>query len=479
MQRWIPISFSLVLGAAVAATPARAGNLVTAHFGGEQGNVTSDHLTTIYFNPAGLALARGWRIYVEGDVAWRTASYDRSEAAISNVAGDGEAGTPSDALDVNAGEATLSNIAAAPFLGAATDFGVPNLGVGVAFYVPFGGQASWDKNEKYEGDARFPGAEDGPQRWFDIHGQLRSLYLTVAGAYRLPGPRLSFGAGVNFTQSNIWQVRARTPQGTDDVVGASGSVAEGRSLLKSDGFAVAASAGVNWEAVPDVLWIAASYQSQPGFGNNTQSGELTNKFGAGASSTSKIRVEQEMPDIVRLGFRYQATPELEIHVAGDFQHWSLFNQQCILDASANPDAKCQINPNGTAYGPDMNSIILSIPRKWKDTYGVQVGGAYWVMPSLELQGGVLFDTASVPDSTLEASLADQNKLFVRAGVRWAVMPDQLLLTLAANNAFYFTRTVGTREQGRIGTLAPSTIPDGAGTYKQNVLFFNLGAEYRF
>lgn len=85
----------------------------------------------------------------------------------------------------------------------------------------------------------------------------------------------------------------------------------------------------------------------------------------------------------------------------------------------------------------------------------------------------------MPDKTIDASLLDQNKMFARAGVRWAAIPDQLLLALTVNNVFYFRRKVEAREDGDIGTLAPSTVPDGAGSYKSNVLFFNVGAEYRF
>jgi len=478
VQRWILIVSSLILGAA--ATPARAGGFLTAHFAGELGNVATDHPTAIYFNPAGLALGVGWRIYAEGLIAWRTVEYTRPEGAISNVTdGKGAPGTPQGGVDTNAGKATLSNIAAAPFLGVVTDLGVPNLGVGVAFYAPFGGQASWDKDDDFADSEQYPGAEDGVQRWATIDGELRSLYLTVAGAYRLPGPRLAFGAGVNFTESNIFTVRARTPQGTDDVIGAAGEVAEGRSMIDTSGFAVAASLGVNWEPM-DGLWIAASYQSQPGFGNSTQSGTLTNKFGNGTVLEEQIRLEQELPDIYRVGARYRPTPQVELRVSGDLQRWSVFEHQCLLDNSVSDAAKCELNKDGS-YGPDQvrEDIIVNIPREWKDTFGVRAGASYWLTPDLELDGGVHYDSSAVPDKTIDASLLDQDKIFVRAGVRWSALPDQLLLALTVNNVFYFERTVAPREDGDIGTVAPSTVPDGAGKYTSNVLFFNLGAEYRF
>lgn len=476
MQRSTPILFALVLSAAP--MPALAGGFYTAHYAGEHGHVATDHPTAIYFNPAGLALGAGWRIYAEGIAAWRTVEYERPVGAISNVSSEGEPGTPEGAVAVNSGKASLSNFAASPFLGVISDFGVPNLGVGLGVYVPFGGQAKWDKNDDFAGDTEFPGAEDGVQRWATIDGELRSLYLTLAGAYRFAGPRLSIGAGVNFTQSNIVTVRARTPQGNDDLVNAMGGVAEGRSLLDTSGFALAASIGVNWEPMPG-LWVGASYQSQPGFGNSTQSGELTNKFGSNPADVTEIRLEQELPDIARLGVRFQATPQVELRLAGELQRWSVFEHQCLLQSEADPDAKCQLREDGSSFGPDAEDIIVNIPRNWKDTYAVRGGASYWLNPTLELNGGLLFETSAAPDETMEASLPDANKLFARLGVRWAAMPDQLLLALTANNVFYFSRTVDPREDGTIGTIGPSTVPDGAGKYTQNVLFFNLGAEYRF
>lgn len=481
MHRWIPVVLSFTLSAA-AATEARAGGFLTAHYAGELGHVATDHPTAIYFNPAGLALGTGWRIYAEGLLAWRTVEYTRPEGAISNVVDEeGAPGTPNDAVAANSGKAKLSNLAAAPFLGVATDVGVPNLGIGLGLYVPFGGQASWDQNDDFEDNQQYPGAVDGIQRWAAVNGEIRTIYLTLAGAYRFPGPRLSIGAGVNFTQSNVFTVRARTPQGTDDLLGPAGAVAEGRSMIDVSGFAISASAGVNWEATPG-LWVAASYQSQPGFGNSTQSGTLTDKFGSGPVLKEDIRFQQELPDIARLGVRYQPTPQVELRASGELQRWSVFENQCLLDSAVDANAKCKLNADGSyAEGQDTSEIIVNIPRSWDDSYGVRAGASYWIMPELEINGGVIFDSSAVPDETIDASLTDANKIFGRAGVRWTALPDQLLLGLTLTNVFYFKRTVDPREEGAemLGTIAPSNVPDGAGTYKQNVLFVTLGGEYRF
>jgi len=468
----------------LAPTAAEAGGFTVARYAGEHGEPTTDNPTAIYFNPAGLALGTGWRVYAEGIFALRTIQYDRPQLAISNVLdpGDAGSGTPADAMDTNSGKASLSNLIISPFIGAATDFGVPNLGVGIAFFAPMGGQAEWDKNDKYAGSTEYPGAEDGVQRWSTIEGELRSLYLAIGGAYRLPGPRLSFGAGVNLIRSNVETVRARNATGTDDLVTSTGTVLEGRSLIDVHGYAASVSAGVIWEPM-ERMWVGASYQAQPGFGNNTQSGTLTNKFGAGGVEESDIRLEQELPDVTRIGFRYQPTTQVEVRLSGDFQRWSVFENQCFLDGSMPKDqTSCALDENG-AQEPGSMGVVVNIPRRWKNTYGVRGGGSYWLSPDLELNGGVAFDSSAVPDETIDVSLLDQNKLFAIAGVRWAVIPHNLVLGLTLNNVFYFKRTVAPRERDaddkQIGPEPPSSVPDGAGTYKQNVFYVNLGAEYLF
>src|SRR5690242_16570946 len=49
----------------------RAGGFASAQFGGAHGNAASDSLTSIFYNPAGLALDHGTRAYVEALAAYR------------------------------------------------------------------------------------------------------------------------------------------------------------------------------------------------------------------------------------------------------------------------------------------------------------------------------------------------------------------------------------------------------------------------
>jgi hypothetical protein len=171
---------------------AAASGLSAARFGGEHGHPTADNPTAIYYNPAGIALKPGTRIFLDGNLAFRRASYDRPESAINDPGG----GTPSDALDANAGTAKLAckTPSSAPSSAPAPIFGTKVFAAGAAAYFPFGGQAVWGQNTKYAGDSAYPGAIDGVQRWYTIDGKIRSMYLTGAMAFNIPQIGLSIGA---------------------------------------------------------------------------------------------------------------------------------------------------------------------------------------------------------------------------------------------------------------------------------------------
>jgi long-chain fatty acid transport protein len=455
---------------------ASAGGFTSARFGGENGHPASSQPTSIYYNPAALALGSGTRIYVEGLTALRTGSYDRPAEAIDNRLVEGQRGTGTPAgegVEANTGKATLSNVIVSSFLGVASDVGIPNLAIGLGLFVPFGGQSSWDKRSEFEGNEQYPGAVDGSQRWSTIEGSLRSLYISAAAAYRLPGPRLALGASVSLVRSEINTVRARTGAGTDDLVDG-GDIAEGRSLIDVKGSTIAAAFGLAWQPM-DTLTIGASYQSQPGFGETGQKGTLTNKFGAGDVAVTDVEVLQTLPDVIRLGGAFRAAPDVELRLSFDWQRWSVFDNQCLVQQVEG--ANCDLMDDGS-QGPDAQAVVVNIPRHWKDTYGVRGGASYWLSPALELAGGLSYDTAAVPARYIDPSLVDMNKLIVHGGLRYAMMDGQLALTAILNNVFYFSRDIKPRTSDD-GFRAPSRVPDFAGTYTLNVFFANLAAEYRF
>lgn len=446
---------------------AGASGFQTARFGGEHGHPTTSNPTAIYFNPAGLALGKGTRIYLDVGLALRNSTYERPQGAISNPG----TGTPADAFEANAGTAKLDNVAFIPFAAIVSDFGIENFGAGIGAYVPLGGSASWDQNSAFEG-ARgevYPGAVDGVQRWFTIEGTIRSLYLTAAAAYRVPSLRLSLGAGFNVIQSQVQTVRARNGDGTDDLV-QGGLPKEGRSLIDVESWDLAFSVGAIWEPV-DKFWVGASYQSQPGFGKMSLSGKLETQFPMAERTEQDVVLTQELPDIWRLGFRWQPQERWELRLFGEYARWSVLQDQCVFSEGGS----CEIEEDGSE-GPDSSGVVQNIPRRWRDGFGVRAGVSRWLSSDVEAYVGVGYDSSAIPDRVLDPSIYDMDKISASVGAR-VELADWWAVSATLTPVFYFTRDIPVADSQ--GFASPSDQPNAAGKYSQFIGVLDVNTEFIF
>ena len=472
--------------------PATASGLAVARFGGEHGHPTTDNPTAIYYNPAGIALKPGTRIFADMSLAGRWASYTRSPEAISGLGSE----TPSDAASANAGTAKLQNALVSPFLGASSDFGTKIFSAGAAIYFPFGGQAVWGQNSQYADNAKYPGAHDGVQRWYTIDGKIRSMYLTGAVAFNIPSIGLSIGATGSAIRSEADTIRARNADGTDGLIDPNfNTVKEGRSWLKASGWQGGFGIGAiwNWQ---QRLWVGASYTSQPNVtGGMTLKGTLHNALATSPAVAVPAELTQSFPDIIRLGFRVRPSDKFEFRLFADYTRWSVFDKQCVLDANV-ADRKCnfagadkalsdpgsfgQDAPDPDGPGPQTsatNGTIQHLPRFWKDAGGVRAGASYWFLPQLESYAGVGFDSSAVRPATLDAALMDMNKMSFSLGARWQVI-RQFALALTVTDVAYFK--VDTKGKSVLNKFnAPTRQPNADGIYKQNILLGNLYLDVSF
>lgn len=472
----IAVFGTLLVGAS---SPASASGFLAARFGGELGHPTTDNPTAIYYNPAGLSLAKGTRIYLDGTFALRHASYDRPAAAIGHINGEGEevSGTPRDGIAANSGEADLTNFIASPFAAVVSDLGVPNLGVALGFYVPFGGTAVWSKNETFESGPlaqKYPGGVDGVQRWWTEDGKIQSLYLTAAASYRLEEPKLSFGLAVSAINNVLHTVRARNGDGTDDLVDGNGDPKEQRSLLDVSGWDVGVGAGVIWEPA-DGLYLGVSYQSRPGFGDSSMKGTLKTSFG-GNVSEDDVKVSQGLPDIWRAGARWRMDPEWELRLFGEFVRWSFLKRQCVMPDT--PNASCDINEDGST----SSDVIQNIERRWKDAFGIRAGASWWATEPLQLMLGAGYDFNAIPDKTLDPSFYDMGKVTISLGAQYELL-ENVALAATFTQVIYAERTVSVEDSQsfRPGERfqQPSTQPSSAGTYRQSISVLDVNAQYTF
>lgn len=458
--------------AGLGAGRAAASGFASARFGGEHATAADAQPTALYYNPGAIGLLDGQQLMVEAAFALRTASYTRDPSSIDDAtltAVEAAGFDREQGVDALAGKATLDNVLVLPFVGAVSDLGSPRgpVRVGAAFFVPFGGQSSWDTRP---GDPAFPGSQDGPTRWYNIEGSIRSLALSLGAAYRIEAARLSVGASGSFYMSEVSTVRARNADAGDDLITADGGLIEGRSLLDVSGNNLGFGVGVAWEAMPQRLWLGASYQSQPGLGRMQLDGTLRDTFGsAPPAAASDVVLTEELPDIVRLGARMRPVPDLELRIGASWTRWSKLDQMCLADADTQDlDRACRTGADGALDHPEEAASVVQIfQRDWRDAPSVGVGGSYFLGRDTELYAGVAFDGNAIPDATLDPALVDMSKWAFSVGGSYRINPH-VALTLTLTEVLYLERdTRGVA--GNESLQSPSRQPANAGVYRQNIV----------
>jgi long-chain fatty acid transport protein len=481
-SRALGAAFCLLAGQALLPPRVNASGFSTALFGGTHNTAADVGPTALYYNPGAIGFAQGQQLLLETVFALRHVGYERPASAIDP----GTLSALDDAgLDRKAGTAALTGkgkldalLLATPFLGGTTDLGMSDspLRLSAAFFVPFGGQATFDRAPA---NKQFPGAVDGPARFYNISGQIVTYDVALGAAYRIAAARLSLGLSGNLYLSRVNTLRARNPDGTDKLVASDGSLLEGRSLLDVTGAHFGIGAGVLWEALAERLWLGASYQSQPGLGTMTMSGSLRNVFGrAPPEAPSDVRFTQALPDIARLGLRVRPVRDVELRLGLDLTLWSRLQQMCLAAAAVQDlQTACATKADGSRANPSAQPVIQVFQRRWRDALGAQASASYFVTSALELSGGAGFDGNAIPAATLDPALYDMNKLTFSGSGGYA-LSDHLRLMLTLTEVVCFARD--TRDaSGNDSFALPSRQPGNQGRYTQNVLLIDTGLALSF
>jgi long-chain fatty acid transport protein len=448
--------------------PVHGSGFSAAHFGGEHGNVTTSNPTALFYNPAGIAFSEGTTLFVDGALAMRGATWEHAPAATDMP-------EPAGAEGANFGKAKLFNVFGGPMLGATTRRGP--LTLGLALMVPFGGRAHWGSNDKFKNNPNFPLAADGVQRWHGIEGALTFVYLTAGVAYRLN--RVSIGVTGNLIRSSISSTQGKSPVG----IGDPDVSREGRAAVDVSGYQGSFGVGIMVEAIDDRLWLGAGYQAQPGLGPMKMSGTLTTTY-AGMSSLFHIDFHQALPDSLRVGGRFRPIPTLELRLSGELTRWSVMKTQCV----GFENEVCQADPVTGADTSPKGSTIQNLKRQWKDTYAVRGGGSAWISPAVELFAGLGFETAAVPDATMDPGLADADNITGALGIRVQATPTFFIAAsytqiqfLDRNNTgkSQLAETVDPATGAKVAVEVPTKLSDGGGKYTQWVGLFNVNLQKQF
>src|SRR5262249_54455405 len=110
--------------------------------------------------------------------------------------------------------------------------------------------------------------------------------------------------------------------------------------------------------------------------------------------------------------RYRASPLVELRLYGDVTRWSRFGTQCIALAGQ----PCAVFPSGADATPNL-STVQNLRRLWRDTYAARAGATVRARPNLEVFGGIGYQTAAVPDATLDPTFPDAASVRTALGAR--------------------------------------------------------------
>jgi long-chain fatty acid transport protein len=440
-------------------TRADAAGFASARFGGEHGNVLSINPTALYFNPGAMAfVVPDVTLYADLSVAMRSASYTHERSLAPT-----DLPEPPDGRGANYGKATLFNVFAGPMAGGIVKIG--DFAIGAGFFVPFGGRASWDENAQFEGNTKYPQASAGVARWFLIEGAITFIHIGIGAAYKL-GP-IAIGATGNLVLGSISNVLDKTPLNDNGL--------DAANILRTEvdvsgvlgGFGV----GAMVEAVPETLWFGLSYQSQPGLGEFALDGTLVRKTTAG-STEDEVSLHQALPDVIRVGGRVRINEHIELRLFGDLTRWSVLQTQCL----GLQDKPCTVDTTGEAT-PDSGTIT-NLRRHLQDTIGLRIGGSYYATRDLELFGGMGYETAAMPDATLDPSLMDSNTVATALGARYA-LDETWLVALSYTHIQAFDRDNTGWSELSLPTGGVTKRLDSGGYYTQWIGVINTNVTKTF
>ena len=241
------------------------------------------------------------------------------------------------------------------------------------------------------------------------------------------------------------------------------------------------------EVVPDHLWLAGSYQAQPGLGPQTLKGTLNYNQGPlgyyqpTGSRPYVVDFHESLPDIARGGIRAKFGDSFELRAFGDFTRWSVMTNQCINQSSYGPACEVYGPGGGSKYplGADAtpkSSVVTNIPRDWKNTYGARLGASVWVKPEIEIFAGVGYETGATPDATVEPGAMDANNLLGSLGGRFLIA-KQFYFAASYTQIQFQNRNVTTSQLANYSQ--PSTTQSGNGQYTQWIGVIDINAEKTF
>lgn len=383
MRRFIAIICFLVAGSSMAYAGGFSVYEASIRANGMLGAFAAyaDHVTTIYYNPAGLAGLEGFN-FAGGATIIAPRSSFRGPLPFSN--------TEYEMEDQN--------------------FFVPNiygsyqikkgLTAGAGIYAPFGLGTKWDEGWVGRGES--------------IESEIQTLFVNPAIGYTLPGfgiGKVHVGAGLMvgvYGEVKLSRaVRSFTPEGTFGLEGS----------LKQPG--IGFNVGILYEPV-DMITLGFTYRSQVEM--EFEGDAVFTDLPVGFPSTARGGATIDMPASWVAAVKVEPIPGLKAEVDYVWWGWSSYDELVIeFDQTI----------------PALGGSTISSERNYEDTWQVRGGVEFSKLPftGLTLRAGIAFDNNPIREQYVDPTLPDSDRWLFSGGITYSVTP-----LLDIDVSYIFVRT---------------------------------------
>lgn len=461
-------------------TSAQAASLDLLEVGGVWGTPAATNPTAVWWNPAGLAAGQGTQFVFEGAPSWARVDVDRANPPYDSRGG----------ADFNYGGAeSLHFKGTVPFLGVSSDFGVKDLGVGIALAVPFARGGTEDP-------------DPGPGQFHLRHGNIQAVYL-MAGAGWTFFDKVSIGVSGAMVHST-WEARTQVEtlkslrdgiveqgfadpycndQGCDDYLFEDPNYSAELTFNPLKDRAFTFGAGVYVTPV-DKLGISVAYSHGMRLDHEgtiaLQFGCPTDAMGSFAAQFSGMcnadaegtgAIGYRLPSRLNFGVVLEPVEILRAELMGGWVGWSAFTDYDIttrVEASQFEDELCDKDGDGIAdecndlqkQNAEKTAGLVSQDRQWardnKDSFWVGVDAKVKAHRFLTVGGRVLYDHTAIPSPALSTNNYDAPAVTLGAVAVFTPL-EQLGISLSFGRQFLATRTV--EDSAFAVTLADNPKPD--------------------
>ncbi len=370
--------------------------------------------SALFYNPAGIArLAPGLGLMAGGTFIVPTNSFRRLEAG-----GEKEYDMVSNTFFPPNAYATYTHES--------------GFAAGIGAFTQFGLGTEWDNS--------FPG------RFLTEKINLETITVNPTIAYRY-GDLISVGVGIDFLIGKKVELRRaiNVPLTVEN-----GGTSEGTIELDGNGNGVGYNLGAQLRPIP-ALTIGLAYRSHIKVDfDGKAAASIADPFGATriTALNGPISTSIDLPANFSAGVAVKANDKLNLEFDYQWYGWSSYDTLAI-DFGGRA-------PRSAAY------------RGFNDSYTLRGGGEYQIMPALSVGAGLFFDKNPIPDTQLDPTLPDADRLGLSFGAGYNLMSN-----LRIDASYLYERLA----ERKVTDSAPAI--NFNGVYNGSVSLFAVNLGYHF